>query len=214
MLFSQDTDPVHQRSDLVGAVHIHPGPDVALNRVKHNQPCMGLHNGLLQPVILQCQRSVAVIDHQHLVTGGTGGDETRLNSIRQTVLRRLVDHIAGCHGRHPVPCGSAGGQARNQLQNKGGFSFTGIALNDGDLSAGNEWIYQPLHFLYGNCIQGNQFYSTLIFHKASHFFFKNGGCCGKISVVPDSYTQQPLLVLSFIGAFTPARVSALFCYPT
>ena len=175
---------------------------------------MGLHNGLFQPVILQCQRPIAVVDHQHLVTGRTGGEQSWLDGIRQTILRRLVDHVAGCHRQHPVPCRSAGSETRDQLQNKGRFPFAGIALNDGDLSAGNEWIYQPLHFSYGNCIQGNQFYSTLIFHKASHFFFKNGGCCGKISVVPDSYTQQPLLELSFIGAFTPAWVSALFYYPT
>ena len=43
---------------------------------------------------------------------------------------------------------------------------------------------------------------------------KNGGCCGRISVVPDSYTQQPLLVLSFIGSVYPCTGKRAFCCST
>ena len=85
--------PLEHRTHLIGPVHIHLTTQVCLYRIDDNELRSCLLDGLLQPFIAEGEFLLALINDQHTSAVGTVGCQPRLDSVGQTILGGLVDHI-------------------------------------------------------------------------------------------------------------------------
>ena len=115
-----------------------------------------LPDGLGQPLVIQCQLPFAFINDQHPGAVRAQHIQPGTDRVRQTVLRRLINHVHGwCRrtaARHRKPLG----QQCRQRQHKGGLAIAGVTLDDGNLSPGQVWLPQPAHLLGVDVAHGEQ----------------------------------------------------------
>ena len=123
------------RSDFICTVDIHILADATLDRIEDHQPRTRFCDRFFNSLIRQRKRIAVLHNVENHILICTGVDQSRLDGVAQTVLRRLVDHMKWLGHLHAkdrfarrTRCGKA--------QGKCCFAFARIALNDCELAEG------------------------------------------------------------------------------
>ena len=147
VLLCHRRDALHDRTDLVGAVHIHVAAEVRLHWIEYDEPSAGFVDRLLQPLVQHREFLPALVDNEHAGAVRAHRFEPRLDRVGESVLRRLVDDS---HRRLRYVTARqrfAARERRDDREDERGLALAGIALHDGELAERNVGRPQLFHLL-------------------------------------------------------------------
>ena len=134
------------RADFVGTVNVDTLTNITLNRIEYHQFGISLPNCLFNSFIRQRKRIGVLADIKHPAFICTGFDESWLDGVAEPILCGLINHIEGfCdfHTGQSLARRTSGGES----QSKSCFTFTGVTLDDSQLSEWDIRFPKPFDFL-------------------------------------------------------------------